>query len=62
MSDDNKSQRKGIEQAREARRRAEEDYAELVAGRSEVKDVAAQAAEFQRYDIAELVMLAFGRG
>lgn len=52
---------KGIEQARKARQRAEEDYAELVAARSEVRDVAATAAELKKDDFASLVMLAFGR-
>lgn len=57
MSDE----KKGLEQAREARRRAEEDYAELVAGRSEVKDAAAAAATIKRADFETLVMMAFGR-
>lgn len=59
---DKKPQPKGVEQAREARRRAEEDYAELVAGRTAVKDAAKTAAELRKDDLAALVMLAFGRG
>lgn len=61
MADEKKAP-KGVEQAREARRRAEEDYAELVAGRTAVKDAAKEAAKIRQDDLAALVMLAFGRG
>lgn len=53
---------KRVEQAREARKRAEEDYRELVEGRTAVKEAAKAAADIRKDDIAALVMLAFGRG